>query len=74
MSIISLIEGALKDMILYDAPTQAKFDTNLLTIKVNDIVFQFDFMNGKIEEVYINGIKIPLSVSEKYNLTLLIMS
>lgn len=72
--IYQLLEEALKDEILYNAPVDIQIDNNLLTIKVNGLIFQFDFMNGKIEKVYVNGSNIQLPISEKFKLTILIMS
>lgn len=72
--IYSALEELAGDMILYDAPVKQSIDCNLLTMVYNGIKFDFDFKNGKLEQMWINGILIPLSLSEKYKLTILIMS
>lgn len=72
--VYSVLEELIKDLILYDAPIRQSIDCNLLTIVYNGIKFDFDFKNGKLEQMWINGILISLSLSEKYKLTILIMS
>lgn len=72
--IYSALEELAGDIILYGAPVKQSIDCNLLTTVYNGIKFDFDFKNGKLEQMWINGILIPLSLSEKYKLTILIMS
>lgn len=72
--IYSALEELLEDSILYDAPVKQSIDCNLITVVYNGVRFNFDFKNGKLEQMWINGTKIPLSLSEKYKLTILIMS
>lgn len=72
--VYSALEELAGDIILYDAPVKQSIDCNLLTMVYNGIKFDFDFKNGKLEQMWINGILIPLSLSEKCKLTILIMS
>lgn len=69
---IELLLDALKDSLLYACPTSTRIDKNLLTIQVNSEIFTFDYLNGKVEKVWYNGIPVPLSISEKFNITLLL--
>ena len=69
---IELLLDALKDSILYASPTSTIIDRNLLTIQVNSEVFHFDFLNGKVEKCWYNGHLVPLTISEKFNITLLL--
>lgn len=73
-SIYSALEELLEDSILYGAPVKQSIDCNLITVVYNGIKFDFDFKNGKLEQMWINGIKVPLTIGEKYKLTILIMS
>lgn len=69
---LEILTQALKDSLLYGCYTKTEIQKNLLTIQVNSDVFNFDFRNGKVENVWYNGIKIPLPVSEKFKITLLL--
>lgn len=69
---LELIQEAFKDSLLYGCPTNTKIERNLLTVKVNSDIFVFDFLNGKIETVWYNGIKLPLTLHEKFEITLLL--
>lgn len=72
MTVYSLLEDAVKDNILYSIPLQISIELNLLTIKTTDgTVIQLDFMNGKVENVWVNGVFIPLSIEEKLKITIL---
>ncbi len=72
MTVYSLLEDAVKDNILYSIPLQISIELNLLTIKTTDgTVIQLDFMNGKVENVWVNGVFIPLPIKEKFKITLL---
>lgn len=67
-----LLEAAIKDNILYGIPLYTSIESNLLTVKTTEgNTIQLDFMNGKIEKVWINGIFIPLSIEEKLKITIL---
>lgn len=72
MTVYSLLEDAVKDNILYSIPLQISIELNLLTIKTTDgTVIQLDFMNGKVENVWVNGVFIPLPIKEKLKITIL---
>lgn len=72
MTVYSLLEDAVKDNILYSIPLQISIELNLLTIKTTDgTVIQLDFMNGKVENVWVNGVFIPLSIEERLKITIL---
>lgn len=72
--IYSALEELLEDSILYDAPVRQSIDCNLITVVYNGVRFNFDFKNGKLEQMWVNGITVPLTIKEKYKLTILIMS
>ena len=72
--VYSALEELLEDSILYDAPVKQSIDCNLITVVYNGVRFNFDFKNGKLEQMWVNGIIIPLTIKEKYKLTILIMS
>lgn len=72
MTVYSLLEDAVKDNILYSIPLQISIELNLLTVKTTDgTVIQLDFMNGKVENVWVNGVFIPLSIEERLKITIL---
>lgn len=71
--VYSLLEEALKEYILYGAPILVFVENNLVTIKANSYVINLDFFNGKVENVWFNGSLIPLSIEEKYDITILTM-
>lgn len=67
-----LLEAAIKDNILYGIPLYTSIESNLLTVKTTEgNTIQLDFMNGKIEKVWVNGIFIPLSIEERLKITIL---
>ena len=67
-----LLEAAIKDNILYGIPLYTSIESNLLTVKTTKgNTIQLDFMNGKIEKVWVNGIFIPLSIEERLKITIL---
>lgn len=67
-----LLEAAIKDNILYGIPLYASIESNLLTVKTTEgNTIQLDFMNGKVEKVWVNGILIPLSIEERLKITIL---
>lgn len=72
--IYSALEELLEDSILYDAPVRQSIDCNLITVVYNGVRFNFDFKNGKLEQMWVDGITVPLTIKEKYKLTILIMS
>lgn len=72
--VYSALEELLEDSILYDAPVKQSIDCNLITVVYNGVRFNFDFKNGKLEQMWVNGIVVPLTIKEKYKLTILIMS
>lgn len=70
----ALIEE-IKGNILYNIPLNGSIERNLFSLKTTEgNVFQFDFKNGKIEKVYVNGVIIHLTCKEKYELSLLAIS
>ena len=66
-----LLEAAIKDNILYGIPLYTSIESNLLTVKTTEgNTIQLDFMNGKIEKVWVNGIFIPLSIEERHKISI----
>ena len=69
--IYGILEEAMKDFILFNAPMPVKVESNLVTVETQEVDVCLDFKNGKVENVWINNVFIPMTTKEKYELTLL---
>lgn len=69
--IYRILEEAMKDFILFNAPMPVKVESNLVTVETQEADVCLDFKNGKVENVWMNNVFIPMTTKEKYELTLL---
>lgn len=69
--IYGILEEAMKDFILFNAPMPVKVESNLVTVETQEVDVCLDFKNGKVENVWVNNVFIPMTTKEKYELTLL---